>query len=218
VSPTITPPQTPAASRQPERGDTQRPIIPASEVLERLSIGEPITGVHVAGTLDMDPLVVSRWLCGEDLRGIYQPILFHDCSIESLDIHGRTFYELVEIVGCVVQQANISQAYFYSSLMIEDARFEGAVNATNIQADGRVVIHGTVFTGHVDLSGILLRQSGNLSVVRFAGGTNLLHETVEQWEAHFPAGLSLSGCAFRPEDVPPGFNLEAHQATLLAEE
>jgi len=62
-----------------------RRVISSLRVLERLSIGESIQGARVAGLLDLDPLVVSRWLCGEDLRGIYQPIVLHHCTLDGLD-------------------------------------------------------------------------------------------------------------------------------------
>ena len=75
------------------------------QVLERLSIGEAIQDARVAGLLDLDPLVVSRWLCGEDLCGIYQPIILHDCILDGLDLERRTFYEMVELVGCRVAVA-----------------------------------------------------------------------------------------------------------------
>ena len=69
---------------------------PARQVLERLSMGEQIENLHVTGLLDLDPLVVSRWLCGEDMRGIYQLVVLHNCVIDGIDLEGRTLYETFE--------------------------------------------------------------------------------------------------------------------------
>lgn len=215
VSPATTPFLIPAVHREAHSGVDRR-TIPAPEALERLSIGEPIFDAHITGLLDLDPLVVSRWVCGEDLRGVYQPIAFHNCDIDQLDLGRRTFYEMVEIVGCVVGQASLFQAYFYASLLIEDTCFEQPVNARGIQSDGRLVIHNTLFAGHVDLSDLSVGQYANFSAVRFVGGTNLLQEASGHWEARFPAGLSLQGCVFRPEDVPSGFDLTSRGGVLLA--
>jgi len=179
-----------------------------------LSIGDPIVGARITGNLDLDPLVISRWVCGEDLRGIYQPIILHECEIERLDLSGRTFYEMVELIDCTIEQAALSQAYFYDSLVIGDTRFEGPVDGRYIQADGRVVVHDTLFTHYLDVEGLSLRQHSNFSAVSFTGGTNFLHYIEKR---HFPAGVSLQGCSFRPEDVPAGFDLQAYKSFLLLE-
>jgi uncharacterized protein YjbI with pentapeptide repeats len=149
--------------------------VPSQQVLERLSMGDRIENLRIVGLLDLDPLVVSRWLCGEDMRGIYQSLVLHDCVLDGIDLEGRTFYEMVELVGCRISVAHFTQAYFYSILMIEDCIFEGAFHGRGIQNDGRVVIHNTVFTGWAEFEGISLRGRADLMGASFLGGTNLLH-------------------------------------------
>ena len=121
----------------------------AHQVLERLSTGEQIENLHVTGLLDLDPLVVSRWLCGEDMFGIYQLIVLHNCVIDGIDLEGRTLYETFELVGCRVKAAHFAQAYFYSMVMIEDCIFEGDFDGKSIQNDERLVIHNAVFKSYV---------------------------------------------------------------------
>jgi hypothetical protein len=174
------------------------------QVLEHLSIGEPIQYARVIGLLDLDPLVVSRWLCGEDLRGIYQPILLRHCTLDGLDLEGRTFYEMVELVGCRVTAAHFQQAYFYSSLLIEDCVFKGDFEGRGLQSEGRIVIHNTVFTGWADFSAVGLRGRVNLVDVSFPGGTNLLHGLVDGSRDLLGREIKFSGCRFRTPDVPAG--------------
>jgi uncharacterized protein YjbI with pentapeptide repeats len=174
------------------------------QVLEHLSIGEPIQYARVVGLLDLDPLVVSRWICGEDLRGIYQPILLRHCTLDGLGLEGRTFYEMVELVGCRVTAAHFRQAYFYSSLLIEDCVFEGDFEGWGLQSEGRVVVHNTVFSGWADFSAVELRGRANLVDVSFAGGTNLLHVLVDGSRGLLGREIRFSGCRFRAADVPAG--------------
>ena len=182
-------------------------VTPSAHILERLSIGESIQYVWVTGLLDLDPLVVSRWLCGEDMRGIYQSLVLHDCVLDGIDLEGRTFYEMVELVGCRISAAHFTQAYFYSMLMIEDCIFEGAFHGRGIQNDGRVVIHNTVFSDWAEFEGISLRGRADLLGVSFLGGTNLLH-TLDN-DAHDRLGheILFSGCGFRAADVPSGLDV-----------
>lgn len=172
------------------------------QVLERLSIGEPIQDTRVAGLLDLDPLVVSRWVCGEDLRGIYQPILLRGCVLDGLDLEGRTFYEMVELVGCRIAAAHFKKAYFYSSLLVEDCVFGGDFEGRSVQSDGRVVVHNTVFTGWADFSAISLRGRTDLVDVSFPGGTNLLHGLVNGARDLLGSRIRFRGCRFRAADVP----------------
>jgi hypothetical protein len=174
------------------------------QVLEHLSIGEPIQYARVIGLLDLDPLVVSRWVCGEDLRGIYQPILLRHCTLDGLGLEGRTFYEMVELVGCLVIAAHFQQAYFYSSLLIEDCVFKGDFEGWGLQSEGRVVVHNTVFSGWADFRAVGLRGRVNLVDVSFAGGTNLLHVLVDGSRDLLGREIKFSGCRFRAADVPAG--------------
>jgi hypothetical protein len=184
-----------------------------TQALERLSIGEPVQGVQVTGLLDLDPLIVSRWLCGEDMRGIYQPILLRHCVLDGLDLEGRTFYELVELVGCRIAAAHFAQAYFYSGMLIEDCIFEGDFHGRGIQNDGRMVIHNTIFTGWAEFSSISLRGKVNLVDVSFPGGTNLLNVLVNGSQERLGREIMFSGCQFRSTDVPAG--LEAAQLGIV---
>lgn len=176
------------------------------QALKRLSFGESIRDTRITGLLDLDPLVVSRWLCGEDLRGIYQPIILHHCILDGLNLEGRTLYEMVELIGCRVAVAHWKQAYFYSSLLIEDCIFEEDFEGREIQSDGRIVIHDTVFAGYADFGGVSLRGKVNLLDVAFPGGTNLLHELAQVDESRKRLGreITLDGCRFRAADVPAG--------------
>jgi len=174
------------------------------QVLERLSIGEHIQDTRVTGLLDLDPLVVSRWLCGEDLRGIYQPIILHHCVLDGLDLEGRTFYEMVELVGCRVAAAHFRQAYFYSDLLIEDSVFEETFHGWGIQSDGRIVIYNTVFTGWAEFDNASLRGKVDLVDISFPGGTNLLHVLVNSSNGRLGREIRLNGCRFRAADVPAG--------------
>jgi hypothetical protein len=181
--------------------------VPSQQVLERLSMGERIENLRIAGLLDLDPLVVSRWLCGEDMRGIYQPLVLHDCAIDGIDLEGRTFYEMVELVGCRISAAHFTQAYFYSILMIEDCIFEGAFHGRGIQNDGRVVIHNTVFSGWAEFENISLRGRVDLMGVSFLGGTNLLYALDNNTRERLGHEILLSGCGFRATDVPDGLDV-----------
>jgi hypothetical protein len=172
---------------------------------------------RVVGLLDLDPLVVSRWLCGEDLRGIYQPVILHNCLLDGLDLENRTFYEMVELVGCRVAAAHFKQAYFYSSLLIEDCVFEGDFNGRGIQSDGRIVVHDTVFTGYADLSGASLRGRVNLVDVSFPGGANLLHVLVNDWRERLGREIRFAGCRFRAQDIPAGLDAARLGITPLVE-
>jgi hypothetical protein len=177
-------------------------VVPSQQILERLSIGEHIEGVRVTGLLDLDPLVVSRWLCGEDMRGIYQPIVLHDCILDGIDLEGRMFYEMVELVGCRIAAAHFARAYFYSILLIEDCIFEGDFEGKGIQNDGRMVVHNTIFTGWAEFSELGLRGRADLVGASFLGGTNLLHVLVDNPQAQIGREITLSGCGFRVADVP----------------
>jgi hypothetical protein len=177
-------------------------VVSPVRVLEHLSLGEPVQYTRVAGLLDLDPLVVSRWLCGENLRGIYQPILLRHCALDGLDLEGRTFYEMVELIGCRVAAAHCRRAYFYSSLLIEDCVFEGDFEGRGIQSEGRVVIHNTTFTGWADFGGVRLRGRVNLVDVSFSGGTNLLRVLANGSRDLLGREIQFSGCRFRAADVP----------------
>jgi hypothetical protein len=179
----------------------------SQQVLERLSMGDRIENLRIVGLLDLDPLVVSRWLCGEDMRGIYQPLVLHDCILDGIDLEGRTFYEMVELVGCRITAAHFTQAYFYSMLMIEDCIFEGAFHGRGIQNDGRVVIHNTVFSDWAEFEGISLRGRADLMGVSFLGGTNLLHALDNDAHERLGHEILFSGCGFRAADVPDGLDV-----------
>lgn len=188
-----------------------------TQVLERLSIGEPVRDVRVEGLLDLDPLVMGRWLCGEDLRGIYQPVVLHDCRLDEIDLEGRTFYEMVELVGCRIAVAHFARAYFYSSLLIEDCIFEGDFHGQGVQNDGRIVIHNTVFTGWAEFEGLEWRGRADLMGVSFLGGTNLLHVLFNDSREHLGREIRFSGCGFRARDVPTGFEMAQLGIVPLAE-
>jgi hypothetical protein len=187
------------------------------QVLEHLSIGEFIQGRRVTGLLNLDPLVVSRWLCGENMRGIYQPIILRHCILEELDLEGRTFYETVELVGCRVIMAHFRRAYFYSSLLIEDCVFDQDLDAQGIQSDGRMLIHNTVFAGYVDFSGVSLRYKASLLNVSFPGGTNLLHVLANGSRERIGREITLDNCQFRTADVPAGLEAARLGITPLIE-
>ncbi len=176
------------------------------QVLEFLSIGESIQDTRVAGLLDLDPLVVSRWLCGEDLHGIYQPIVLRHCILDGLDLEGRTFYEMVELVGCRIAAAHFNQAYFYSNLLVEDCVFEGDFEGQGIQSDGRMVVHNTIFTGWAEFGAISLRGKVDLVDVSFPGGTNLLHILCNGSGERLGREIRFNGCRFHAEDVPAGLD------------
>ena len=181
--------------------------VPSQRVLERLSMGDRIENLRIAGLLDLDPLVVSRWLCGEDMRGIYQPLVLHDCVLDGIDLEGRTFYEMVELVGCRISDAHFTQAYFYSMLMVEDCIFEGDFHGRGIQNDGRVVIHNTVFSGWAEFENISLRGRADLMGVSFLGGTNLLHALDNNTRERLGHEILFRGCGFRAADVPNGLDV-----------
>ena len=178
----------------------------AHQVLERLSTGEQIENLHITGLLDVDPLVVSRWLCGEDMLGIYQLIVLHNCVIDGIDLVGRTLYETFELVGCRVKASHFAQAYFYSMVMIEDCIFEGDFDGKGIQNDERLVIHNTVFAGWADFEGISLRGRADLRGVSFLGGTNLLQILLNDAHDRIGYDITFSGCGFRAADVPKGLD------------
>jgi hypothetical protein len=181
--------------------------VPSQQVLERLSMGDRIENLRIAGLLDLDPLVVSRWLCGEDMRGIYQPLVLHDCFLDGIDLEGRTFYEMVELVGCRISVAHFTQAYFYSILMIEDCIFEGAFHGRGLQNEGRVVIHNTVFSGWAEFGGLSLHGRADLMGVSFLGGTNLLHALDNNAHERLGHEILFRGCGFRATDVPAGLDV-----------
>lgn len=199
-----------------EAAGTYKVTSPA-QVLERLSIGEPIQDVRVEGLLDLDPLVVSRWLCGEDMRGIYQPVILHNCLLDGIDLEARTFYEMVELVGCRIAAAHFARAYFYSSLLIEDCIFEGDFHGRGIQNDGRIVIHNTVFAGWADFEGLELRGRADLMGVSFVGGTNLLQVLFNDSREQLGREIRFSGCGFRAHDVPAGLEVAQLGIVPLAE-
>ena len=178
----------------------------SAQALEHLSVGEPIQNARITDLLDLDPLVVSRWLCGEDMRGIYQPIVMRRCVLDGLDLEGRTFYEIVELVGCHVAAAYFKHAYFYSRLLVEDCIFTGAFDGRGIQSDGRIVAHNAMFTDWADFSGIDVRGRADLINVSFPGGTNLLHIMAERAHDLPRRAINLSGCQFRPADIPRGLD------------
>jgi hypothetical protein len=197
---------------------TMLEVTPSAQVLERLSIGEAIHNARVTGLLDLDPLVVSRWLCGEDMRGVYQPIVLHHCVLDGLDLEKRTFYEMVELIGCRVAVAHFAQAYFYSILLIEDCIFEEDFAGRGIQSDGRMVIHNTTFTGWAEFDEINLRGNVNLVDVSFPGGTNLLHVLANGSRELLGHEISLNGCRFRAADVPDDLEATRLGIAQLVEE
>jgi hypothetical protein len=172
------------------------------QALDRLSIGEHLQGVRISGLLDLDPLVVSRWLCGEDMRGVYQPISLRACQLDGIDLVGRTFYEMVEMIGCRISMAHFSGAYFYADLIIEDCVFEADLHGRGIQSDGRVVIHNTVFNGWTDLSDVSMRSRVSLVDVSFPGGTNLLQALTDGARDRIGDDILFHNCRFRPGDTP----------------
>jgi hypothetical protein len=181
---------------------TARKVESPVQILERLSIGERVQDRWVAGLLDLDPLVVSRWLCGEDLRGIYQPIVLHRCTLEGLDLEGRTFYEAVELLECQVAAAHFKRAYFYSSLLVEDCTFEGDFEGQEMQSDGRLIVCNTTFAGWAEFGDMNLRGEIDLVDVSFPGGTNLLRVLTNGSRERLGREIRISGCRFRPGDVP----------------
>ncbi len=178
-----------------------------AQVLERLSTGEPVRDTWILGLLNVDPLVVSRWLCGEDMRGVYQPIVLHRCVLDGLDLEGRTFYDRVELVGCRIAMAYFKHAYFYSNLLIEDCVFGEDFHGRGIQSDGRITVRRTVFNGWAEFSDISLRGEVDLVDVCFSGGTNLLHMLVNGSGGSLEHRVRLHGCRFRAADVPAGLEM-----------
>jgi hypothetical protein len=179
-------------------------VVSSLEVLDRLSIGDSIQDVRIVGLLDLDPLVVSRWLCGEDLRGVYQPIVLHHCTLDDLDLERRTFYELVELVDCRVAAAHFKQAYFYANLLIEDCHFEGNFYGQGIQNDGRIVIYNTTFNNWAGFENAELRGRVDLVDVSFPGGTDLLYVLTNGSRQALEREIQFRGCRFRAADVPAG--------------
>ncbi len=190
--------------------------IPSSQILDRISTGERTCCVRVTGALDVDPLVVSHWLCGEDMRGIYQPIVLRDRILDELGLEGCTFYEMVRLTSCRIAAAHFEQAYFYSALLIENCIFEGRFEGQHIQNDGGVVIHNTIFAGRADLRGASLRGELDLVGVSFPGGTNLLHILTENRLKE--RRVRLSGCRFRAVDIPPGLDADQLGIAPLVED
>ncbi|MBN1977286.1 MAG: hypothetical protein JW918_07790 [Anaerolineae bacterium] len=190
---------------------TTQQIISPSQVLECISSGKSTQSARVAGSLGVDPLVVSRWLCGEDMRGVYQPIVLRDCILDELDLEGCTFYETMQLTGCRIAAARFAAAYFYSWLLIENCVFEGPFEGQRVQNDGGVIIHNTVFAGWADFDGASLRGELDLVGVSFPSGTNLLYLLADK-SATLGGRVRLSGCQFRAADIPPG--LGAFLATL----
>jgi len=180
--------------------------IPSDQALKRLSVGKPINTMWVTGLLNLDPLTVSRWLCGEDMRGIYQPIVIRGCYLDALDLARRTFYDRVELVDCRIERARFERAYFYTSLLIEDCVFKGDFSGQQMQSEGPIVFHNTVFTGYVDFSGATLRDDVNFLDVCFYGGTNLLYEMRDHCPERLGREVILRGCRFRSADVPDGLD------------
>ena len=187
------------------------------QVLERLSLGKSIRRTRVAGTLDMDPLVVSCWLCGEDMRGIYQPIVLDHCTLDGLDLRGRVFYEKVALVGCRIAAAHFEHAYFYAGLLIKDCVFERDFEGRGIQSDGRVAIHNTVFVGRADFSGISLRHEVDMFELSFPGGTNLLHVLANGLRERIGREITVDDCRFRAADMPAELELASLKITPLME-
>jgi len=180
----------------------ERQVTSPAKVLERLSAGKLVQDRWVEGSLDLDPLVVSRWLCGEDMRGVYQPIVLHNCLLDDLDLHGRTFYETVELVDCRVMVAHFVCSYFYSILQVEDCVFDGEFQGRGIQNDGRMMINNTVFAGPADFSDLIIGGRVSLSDVSFPGGTNLLHVLAQSPQYQLGTTITFNACRFRAADVP----------------
>ncbi len=193
-------------------------IIPSVQVLKRLSTGDAVHDMWITGSFDPDPLVVSRWVCGEDLRGIYQPIMMRNCYIDDFNLSQRTFYERVELVDCHIMAACLQQAYFYSSLLIEDCVFRGTIDGRRIQSDGPIVIHNTVFTGYVDWDELDWRNRVDLLDVSFPGGTNLLQSLcANQTRNRLGREIALARCHFRSADIPDGLDTSCPGIAPLVE-
>jgi len=188
-----------------------------AQVLERLSLGESIRRTRVAGTLDLDPLVVSCWLCGDDMRGIYQPIVLDHCTLDGLNLRGRVFYEKVALAGCRIAAAHFENAYFYAGLLIKDCVFERDFEGRGIQSDGRVVIHNTMFAGRADFSGISLRHEVDLFELSFPGGTNLLHVLAHGLREHIGREIAINDCRFRAADMPAELDMTSLKIAPLIE-
>lgn len=182
--------------------------IHSAQALERLSAGKPITMTWVTGLLNLDPLTISRWLCGEDMRGIYQPIVIQKCYLDALDLARRTFYDRVELVDCRVETSHFERAYFYVSLLIEDCVFRGDFVGRKMQSEGPIVLHNTVFIGYADFSAADLRDDVSLLDVSFYGGTNLLEELYSHSPKRLGQEITIRGCRFRRADVPEGLDLD----------
>jgi uncharacterized protein YjbI with pentapeptide repeats len=189
--------------------------VPPSLILERLSTGKRTQSMHVTGSLDVDPLVVSRWLCGEDMRGVYQPIILRDCILDELNLDGCTFYEVVRLTDCRIATARFAQAYFYTTLLIENCIFEETFEGQYLQSDGGIVVHNTVFTGWANFSGVSLRGELDFVGVSFPGGTDLLYILTENLTEH---RIRFSGCRFRAADIPAGLDLDQSGITPLVED
>jgi hypothetical protein len=168
-------------------------VVPETRILERLSAGQTVQDVWITGMLDLDPLVVSRWLCGEDLSG-------------------RTFYDMVELIDCRIVTARLKQAYFYSSLLVEDCVFQGDFDGRYIQSEGLIVLHNTVFAGYADFGGISVHDRIDLLDVSFPGGTNLLRSLMNGSRERLGDEVMLRGCRFRAVDIP--VELEAEQSGI----
>lgn len=180
--------------------------VPPSLILDQISTGKRTQRVRVTGSLDVDPLVVSRWLCGEDMRGVYQPIVLRDCIFDKLSLEGCTFYEMVRLTDCRIAAAHFARAYFYSTLLIENCVFEGRFEGQHIQNDGGIVIHNTVFSGRADFGGASLRGQLDMVGVSFPGGTDLLYILTENSLAGHQ--IRLSGCRFRAADIPAELDVD----------
>jgi hypothetical protein len=192
-------------------------VVPEVQVLERLSAGQVVQDVWITGMLDLDPLVVSRWLCGEDMRGIYQPVVVHRCILDGLNLSGRTFYNMVELIDCRIMTAHLKQAYFYSSLLVEDCVFQEDFDGRSIQSEGLVVLHNTVFAGYADFGGISVRNRIDLLDVSFPGGTNLLCSLMDDSQERLGDGVMLRGCRFRAADIPVELEAQWSGITPLVE-
>lgn len=172
--------------------------------------------MRVTGSLDIDPLIVSRWLCGEDMRGIYQPIALRDCILDKLRLEGCTFYKMVWLSGCRIAAAHFARAYFYSTLLIENCVFEGPFEGQRIQNDGGMVIHNTVFLGRANFCGASLRGQLDLVDVSFPSGTDLLYILTENLLTGHQ--VRLSGCRFRAADIPAGLDVDQLGIVPLVED
>jgi hypothetical protein len=189
--------------------------VPPSQILKRLSSGERTQSVHVTGSLKVDPLVVSRWLCGEDMRGVYQPIVLRDCLVDQLSLDGCTFYDMVRLVGCRIAAARFARAYFYSILLIENCTFEGSFEGQHMQNDGGIVVRNTIFSGWADFGGASLRGELDFIGVSFPGGTNLLCLLTEELTKH---KIRFNSCRFRAADIPAELDLDQLGITPLVED